>query len=162
MCREVGKQTWTEQGSNPVLPSKNDKQLHHNIQWSGNCGREKACKRIKCMKDNNSWEGILVVAQPVKKLPTFHETRNFITASPRKCLIFRNMLIFMVGKLLTPPPTHTHKVPNCRTTPCRLTTTPYSIYPLLRSVHRVYLLEPLPESAPYRSEKKLSHCDSRE
>lgn len=45
-------------------------------------------------------ERTLIVAKIVKTLSTFHETRSSITVSLIPCKTFRNMLIFMVGKLL--------------------------------------------------------------
>jgi hypothetical protein len=59
------------------------------------------------MEKNIPWEGILIVAQPVKQILTFYETQSFISvltwASPISCITFRTMLIFMLGTAVSFP-----------------------------------------------------------
>jgi hypothetical protein len=72
--------------------------------------------------------------QLVKKFPAFYATWRFIIAVTSVLLLFRNM-IRLYGEEFQ----HLAQPPSWRTTPCRLSTTVYSIYsqlnPILEAVH---------------------------
>ena len=93
--------------------------------------------------------------QLVKKFPAFYRTRRLITAftsarhmssqqsispRPRQVYMFHNKASFTVTIYQ-----HFTQLPSCRTTPCRLSATAYSMYSQLPSK-----LEDVPPSAIYR------------
>jgi hypothetical protein len=81
----------------------------------------------------------------------FSLLRSFqrVSSCPKPHVTFRNMQVNYGGELVASPP----QLPSWRITPCRLSTTAYTLYSKLPSISGGLLLHPQPEDTPCRGDK---------